>query len=98
MRIITKTMFLLLSLCVSGCERLNPLSRNSQGETASPYHAVSGGEKGGALVVTREAAPFAAWEGAEARRAADAACGGRVAASIYDRFSDGAWIFTGGCA
>lgn len=53
---------------------------------------------GGALQVTRAATPFAGWEGAEARRAADAACGGRVAASIYDRFSDGAWIFVGGCA
>ena len=44
--------------------------------------------------------PFQMWEGALARRAADAACGGRVNVSIYDRFdrATGEWVFSEGCA
>lgn len=39
------------------------------------------------------------WQGAEARRAADAICGPRgVAVSIYDRYQAGDWVYPGGCA
>ena len=60
------------------------------------YRAGTG--EGGALVVSRVSAPFAYDEGAEARRAADALCGGKVASGPKDNFRDGAWIFPGGCA
>lgn len=46
-------------------------------------------------------AGFQHWQGADARRAADARCGGRgVAASIHDRFdrTSGEWVYGGGCA
>jgi hypothetical protein len=44
--------------------------------------------------------PFQMWDGAMARKAADAACGGRVTVSIYDRFdrATGEWVYPGGCA
>ena len=44
--------------------------------------------------------PFQMWEGALARKAADAACGGKVNVSIYDRFdrSTGEWVYPEGCA
>lgn len=50
--------------------------------------------------VTNAGQPFQMWEGAAARRAADAACGGRVRTSIYDRFdrATGAWVYPEGCA
>jgi hypothetical protein len=52
------------------------------------------------LRVTNNGQPFQMWDGAAARRAADAACGGRVNASIYDRFdrATGEWVYPGGCA
>ncbi len=55
---------------------------------------------GGGVAVTRTTAPaYAMWDGAAARRDADALCGPRgVAASIYDRFQAGTWVFVGGCA
>ena len=52
----------------------------------------------GALVVTREATPFGNDEGAAAKRAANAMCGGAVASSIDDTYRDGAWVFPKGCA
>ncbi|OOY25222.1 hypothetical protein BMI91_02015 [Thioclava sediminum] len=51
----------------------------------------------GALVVMRQAAPFGNDEGAEAKRAANAICGGAVASSIDDTYRDGAWVFPMGC-
>ena len=44
--------------------------------------------------------PFQMWEGALARKAADAACGGKVNVSIYDRFdrATGEWVYPEGCA
>jgi hypothetical protein len=50
--------------------------------------------------VTKDGQPFQMWEGALARKAADAACGGRVNVSIYDRFdrATGEWVYPGGCA
>ena len=52
----------------------------------------------GALVVMRQAAPFGNDEGAAAKRAANAICGGAVASSIDDTYRDGAWVFPKGCA
>ena len=50
--------------------------------------------------VTNNGQPFQMWEGALARKAADAACGGKVNVSIYDRFdrATGAWVYPEGCA
>ena len=51
--------------------------------------------------VTNGGQPFQMWEGAAARKAADAQCGARgVKSSIYDRYdrAAGAWVFPGGCA
>lgn len=45
--------------------------------------------------------PFQMWEGAAARKAADAFCGARgVKSSLYDRYDSatGAWVYPGGCA
>lgn len=55
---------------------------------------------GGGVAVTRTTAPaYALWDGAAARRDADALCGpAGVRASIYDRFRAGSWIFVEGCA
>ena len=50
--------------------------------------------------VTNDGQPFQMWEGALARKAADAACGGAVNVSIYDRFdrATGEWVYPEGCA
>jgi hypothetical protein len=50
--------------------------------------------------VTNGGQPFAMWEGALARKAADAVCGGKVRVSIYDRFDRGTgeWVYPEGCA
>ena len=50
--------------------------------------------------VTNGGQPFQMWEGALARNAADAACGGTVNVSIYDRFdrATGEWVYPEGCA
>lgn len=50
--------------------------------------------------VTNNGQPFAMWEGSLARKAADAACGGAVNVSIYDRFdrTTGEWVYPEGCA
>jgi hypothetical protein len=50
--------------------------------------------------VTNGGQPFQMWEGALARKAADAACGGKVRTSIYDRFdrATGEWVYPEGCA
>jgi len=51
--------------------------------------------------VTNNGQPFQMWDGAAARRVADAECGPKgVKASIYDRFdrATGEWVYPGGCA
>jgi hypothetical protein len=53
------------------------------------------------LRVTNGGQPFQMWDGAAARKAADAQCGPRgVRSSIYDRYdrSTGAWVYPEGCA
>ena len=55
---------------------------------------------GGGIRISRpDGTGYAMWDGAPARRDADALCGGKgVRASIYDRFEAGTWVFVGGCA
>jgi hypothetical protein len=50
--------------------------------------------------VSNAGQPFQMWEGAAARTAADAVCGGKVSVSIYDRFdrATGEWVYPEGCA
>jgi len=53
------------------------------------------------LRVTNAGQPFRMYEGAAARRVADATCasqGRRLRPSIYDRFEAGAWVYPEGCA
>lgn len=52
----------------------------------------------GAVQVQRIGKPFANWEGAEARRAADRFCGHRANAGARDRFQGDTWLIAGGCA
>jgi hypothetical protein len=50
-------------------------------------------------VLRADGSAFAFFEGAAARRQADAQCGAKgVQASIYDRYDAGAWVFVEGCA
>ena len=52
------------------------------------------------LVVTRDGAPYANWEGAAARKQAEAECaalGRNLRPSIYDRYQAGAWVYAEGC-
>jgi hypothetical protein len=54
-----------------------------------------------ALRVTNGGQPFAMWEGAPARKVAEAECAARgqnLRTSIYDRFEAGSWVFVEGCA
>ena len=54
-----------------------------------------------AVRVTNAGQPFQMWDGAAARKLADAECGAKgVQTSIYDRFdrATGAWVYPGGCA
>jgi hypothetical protein len=50
--------------------------------------------------VSKDGQPFQMWDGAAARKAADAACGGQVRTSIYDRYdrASGEWVYPEGCA
>jgi hypothetical protein len=61
---------------------------------------VTGRQANDPVRVLNDGQPFAMWEGALARKAADAACGGKVRVSIYDRFdrATGEWVYPGGCA
>jgi hypothetical protein len=54
--------------------------------------------RGAGLAVMRDGTAFANWEGAEAKRAANAICGGAVRGSVNDHFDAGAWVFVEGCA
>ena len=52
----------------------------------------------GGVLVRRVGRPFQNWEGAEARRGADAFCNGRAQTSDRDRFRGDAWLIVEGCA
>ena len=61
----------------------------------------AGAASTGPLRVTNSGAPFQMFEGAAARRMAEAECarqGKRLRPSIYDRFEAGTWVYVGGCA
>ena len=56
---------------------------------------------GGPVRVSNGGQPFQMWEGAAARKVADAQCGPKgVRSSIYDRYdrATGEWVYPGGCA
>lgn len=77
---------LTLCLAASGCVRSAP---DGATVAAAP------------LTVVRQGAPYANWEGAAARKQAEAECAARgqtLLPSIYDRYQGGAWVYPGGCA
>ncbi|WP_339107709.1 hypothetical protein [Thioclava sp. GXIMD4216] len=50
------------------------------------------------LIVMRDGAPFAADEGAEAKKVLSRWCGAQgVNSGLDDSFSNGTWVFPGGC-
>lgn len=75
-----------LALAASGC--VQPATQVAGPVAAAPVRVTNNGQ------------PFAMWEGALARKAADAACDGRVRVSIYDHFDrvTGEWVYPEGCA
>lgn len=78
---------LLISPMVLACAACVPASPAVQ-QSSGPVRVSNGGQ------------PFAMWDGAVARRAADELCDGKVRTSIYDRFdrTTGAWVYPEGCA
>lgn len=91
MRAVLPLTLLPLAACVAAAPAPAPAPRTDVG--ASLVQA------GKSVRVTRSAAPaYAMWDGASARRDADALCGGKVRASIYDRYESGTWVFVEGCA
>jgi hypothetical protein len=71
----------------------------AQGACVATAPAVS--PAGEPVRVSKDGQPFQMWEGATARKAADAECGPRgVRSTIYDRYdrSTGEWVYPGGCA
>lgn len=56
-------------------------------------------QSGKAVRVTRTTGTaYTMFDGAPARKDADALCGGKVRSSIYDRYEAGTWVFVEGCA
>ncbi|ADE85270.1 hypothetical protein [Rhodobacter capsulatus] len=91
---------LLLPLLIAGCAGAAPLP---DGGARAPRLAAVAGYQGaflptGELAVRRTAMPFRMDEGAEAKRAANALCGGKVVSGDRDNFIDDVWVFPGGCA
>ncbi len=73
---------------LAGCVSPAPMA-GAAGSSAAP------------LAVTNNGQPFQMWDGALARKVADAACGPRgVRSSIYDRYdrATGEWVYPEGCA
>jgi len=79
---------LFISPMVLACAACVPATPAAESRPAEPVRVTNAGQ------------PFQMWEGALARRAADAACGGAVRVSIYDRFdrATGEWVYPEGCA
>lgn len=78
-----------LTLCAvaSGC--VQPAAKATGPVASAPLRVINGNQ------------PFANWQGAEARRVAEAECaarGQRLRTSIRDRHEQGAWVFPEGCA
>ena len=84
----------LLSLPLAACVAAQPAPVAPRADVGASLV-----QSGKAVRVTRTAGTaYAMWDGAAARRDADALCGGKVRSSIYDRFEGGAWVFVEGCA
>jgi hypothetical protein len=84
----------LLSLPLAACVAASPAPVVPRADVAASLS-----QSGRAVRVTRTVTPaYAMWDGAAARRDADALCGGKVRSSIYDRFEAGTWVFVEGCA
>ena len=80
---------MLISPAILACAACVPAAPNAARPGADPVSVTSAGQ------------PFQMWDGAAARKAADAQCGPRgVRSSIYDRYdrATGAWVYPGGCA
>ena len=74
-----------LTLAQGACVATAPAGPPSQ----EPVRVSNGGQ------------PWQMWDGAAARKAADAKCGSRgVLSTIYDRYDRGTgeWVYPGGCA
>lgn len=82
------TRAMLISPVMLACAACVPSAPAVQSRSAEPVRVSNNGQ------------PFQMWEGALARKAADAACGGAVNVSIYDRFdrATGEWVYPEGCA
>lgn len=84
----------LLSLPLAACVVASPAPVAPRADVGASLT-----QSGRAVRVTRSVAPaYAMWDGAHARRDADALCGGKVRSSIYDRYEAGTWVFVEGCA
>jgi hypothetical protein len=71
----------------------------AQGACVATAPAVS--PNGEPVRVTNGGQPWQMWDGAAARKVADAKCGSRgVRSTIYDRYDRGTgeWVYPGGCA
>ena len=78
-----------LTLAQGACVATAPTAPSGAPAAGEPVRVTNGGQ------------PYQMWDGAAARRAADAKCGPRgVRSSIYDRYdrATGAWVYSGGCA
>ena len=67
----------------------------------APQGAGQGQGASGPVRVTKPGGVFEQYEGAAARREAEAVCasrGQRLRPSIYVRFEAGSWVYVGGCA
>jgi len=93
-----------LSACVSGAR---PMALAESGPVAvelagrSYIADLQPSESGAVLAMTRDGAGFGNFEGAEAKRAAEAFCASRGASvnrAAYGHYAGGAWLFKGGCA
>ncbi|WP_054004870.1 hypothetical protein [Cypionkella psychrotolerans] len=93
-----------LSACVSGAR---PMALAESGPVAvelagrSYIADLQPSESGAVLAMTRDGAGFGNFEGAEAKRAAEAFCASRGASvnrAAYGHYAGGAWLFKGSCA
>lgn len=84
----------ILSLPLAACVAASPAPVVPRADVGASLS-----QAGKSVRIARTAAPaYAMWDGAAARRDADALCGGKVRSSIYDRYEGGTWIFVEGCA
>lgn len=84
----------LLSLPLAACVAASPAPKAPPADVGAVL-----AQSGKSVRVTRSTGvPYAMWDGAAARRDADALCGGKVRSSIYDRYEAGTWVFVEGCA